>query len=87
MEQAPIHVAEGKVPQQITENVFIDRFISLPQGADLVLTLPGLEPQPGLACWIDGGFVGVAFNRLIPLGELVAWLHEQRETQRGQAPA
>jgi hypothetical protein len=60
---------------------------SLPQGADLVLTLPGLEPQPGLACWIDGGFVGVAFNRLIPLGELVAWLHEQRETQRGQAPA
>lgn len=52
------------------------------QGADVIITLPGLEPQPGIACWIDNGFVGVTFNRLLPLGELVAWLHEQRETQR-----
>jgi len=57
----------------------------LAKGADVVVTLPGLEPQPGLACWVDGGFIGVAFNRLLPLGELVTWLHEQRETQRGAA--
>jgi len=54
----------------------------LPRGADVVVTLPGLEPQPGLACWVEGGFIGVTFNRLIPLGELVSWLHEQRATQR-----
>jgi hypothetical protein len=54
----------------------------LPQGADVIVTLPGLPPQPGLACWTDGGFTGVTFNRLLPLGELVAWLQEQRETQR-----
>lgn len=54
----------------------------LPQGADVIVTLPGLPPQPGLACWTDGGFTGITFNRLLPLGELVAWLHEQRETQR-----
>ena len=59
----------------------------LPQGADVIVTLPGLEPQPGMACWIDGGFVGVTFNRLIPLAELVNWLHGQRETQRGAARA
>jgi hypothetical protein len=54
----------------------------LAQGADVVVTLPGLDPQPGIACWVEGGFVGVAFNRLLPLGELVTWLHNQRETQR-----
>lgn len=54
----------------------------LPQGADIVVTLPGLEPQRGIACWIEGGFIGITFNRLIPLGELVAWLQVQRETQQ-----
>lgn len=53
----------------------------VPQGADVILTLPGLPPQPGIACWNDGDHAGIAFNRLLPLGELVAWLHEQRETQ------
>ena len=54
----------------------------LPDGADIVLTMPGLEPQRGIACWTEGGFTGIAFNRLLPLGELVAWLHERRELQR-----
>ena len=57
----------------------------LPHGADVIVTLPGLDPQPGLACWIDGGFIGVTFNRLLPLGELVSWLQAQRESQRGAA--
>jgi len=51
-------------------------------GADVIVTLPGLEPQPAIACWNENGFTGITFNRLLPLGELVAWLHEQRETQR-----
>jgi hypothetical protein len=54
----------------------------LPLGVDIVITLPGLPPQPGIACWSSGGFVGITFNRLLPLGELVAWLQEQRELQR-----
>lgn len=54
----------------------------LPRGADVVVTLPGMDPQPGLACWVDNGFIGVSFNRVLPLGELVAWLQEQRQTQR-----
>lgn len=53
----------------------------LAAGADVVVTLPGLEPQRGIACWCEGGFTGITFNRLIPLGELVAWLQVQRETQ------
>jgi hypothetical protein len=54
----------------------------VPRGADVVVTLPGIEPQRGIACWVEGGFIGITFNRLIPLGELVGWLQAQRETQR-----
>jgi hypothetical protein len=54
----------------------------LAPGADVVITLPGLPPQPGIACWADGGFIGITFNRLLPLGELVVWLQGQRESQR-----
>ena len=53
----------------------------LTQGADVIITLPGLAPNPGIICWTDGGFAGATFNRLIPLNDLVAWLHEQREAQ------
>ena len=51
-------------------------------GTEVIVTLPGLEPQRGIACWSDNGFAGVTFNRLLPLGELVAWLNQQRETYR-----
>jgi hypothetical protein len=54
----------------------------LPQGSDVVVTLPGLDAQPGIACWCSNGYAGITFNRLLPLGELVSWLMVQRETQR-----
>ena len=52
------------------------------QGTELVVTLPGLEPQRGIACWSENGHAGITFNRLLPLGELVTWLHKQREMLR-----
>lgn len=52
------------------------------QGAEVIVTLPGLEPRRGIACWTENGFAGISFNRLLPLGELVAWLHEQRNALR-----
>ena len=54
----------------------------LPQGADVIVTLPGLDPQPAIACWTINGFAGITFNRLLPLGDLVEWLQAQREMQR-----
>lgn len=51
-------------------------------GAEVIVTLPGLEPQRAIACWSENGFAGIAFNRLLPLSELVAWLHEQRAAQQ-----
>ena len=51
-------------------------------GSDVIVTLAGLEPQPGIACWNMNGHAGITFNRLLPLGDLVTWLHGQRELQR-----
>ena len=50
----------------------------LPVNAEVVVTLPGLPPQPGTACWNHCGFAGLSFNRPLPLATLVEWLREQR---------
>ncbi|MEO6113528.1 MAG: PilZ domain-containing protein [Sphingomicrobium sp.] len=54
----------------------------LPTGVDVVVSLPGLTPQPGVIRWTDHGYTGITFNRLLPLGELVCWLQDQREGLR-----
>ncbi len=51
-------------------------------GGEVVVMLPGLGPRPGLVCWEEAGQYGIAFNRVLPLGELVAWLHSQRDRMR-----
>jgi hypothetical protein len=47
-------------------------------GSEVVVTLPGLAPQPGVVRWQDSGCYGITFNRVLPLPVLVAWLQEQR---------
>jgi len=45
---------------------------------EVVVTLPGLPPQPGVLRWSDGSSVGITFNRLLPLPTLIEWLRGQR---------
>lgn len=52
------------------------------KGTDLVVSLPDLEPQPAAVRWHDSGYLGITFNRLLPLPELVAWLQAMREQLR-----
>ena len=56
----------------------VESLTILPRGSDVVVTLLGLTPVPGVICWIDEGFCGITFNRLIALPQLVNWLQEQR---------
>lgn len=51
-------------------------------GSDVVVTLAGIEPQPGMVRWTDEDYMGITFNRMIALPTLVDWLREQRETIR-----
>lgn len=54
----------------------------LPRGSDIIVTLPDLAPQPGVARWCEDGYIGVTFNRLLSLGELVDWLRSMRDEAR-----
>jgi hypothetical protein len=54
----------------------------LEHGCDLSVSLPGLEPQPAALRWQQDGYVGISFNRLIPLAQLVGWLQQIRDGLR-----
>jgi hypothetical protein len=54
----------------------------LEHGCDLSVSLPGLAPQPAALRWREDGHLGISFNRLIPLAELVAWLKDVRDEIR-----
>lgn len=54
----------------------------LEHGCDLSVSLPGLEPLPAALRWRQDGHVGISFNRLIPLADLVAWLQVMRDGMR-----
>lgn len=52
---------------------------ALQPGSDVVVSLTGLEPQPGVVRWCQDGLAGITFNRLLPLPTLIAWLRTQRD--------
>jgi hypothetical protein len=54
----------------------------LEHGCDLSVSLPGLESQPAALRWQQDGYLGISFNRLIPLAQLVAWLQGVRDGLR-----
>ena len=45
----------------------------------LSITLPGLAPRPAALRWRKDGCVGVTFNKLLALSELVDWLRSIRD--------
>jgi hypothetical protein len=49
---------------------------------DVVVSLPGLAPRAGVVRWSADGNVGVTFNRLLSLAELVEWLKSVRESDK-----
>jgi hypothetical protein len=55
-------------------------------GAEVVVSLNGLSPVPGVVRWAADGAYGIGFNRALVVSELVAWLQgQQREDRRSAA--
>jgi len=50
--------------------------------SDLVVTLPGMPPRAASLRWSSDEHVGLTFNRLMPLPDLVEWLRSVRDESR-----
>lgn len=50
-------------------------------GAQVMVSIAGLAPQPAVVRWNENGVYGLTFNRILALPDLVAWL------QAGGPPA
>lgn len=47
-----------------------------PPGEEIVVTLEGFRSLHGVARWSNESHCGIAFNQLIPFGELIGWLKQ-----------
>jgi len=54
-------------------------------GAEVTISLFGLQPCSGRVCWREDDCYGVTFSRLLPLPTLVSWLQQQRDRLRAAA--
>ena len=54
----------------------------LDPSSDLAVTLPGLPTQPAALRWTGGGYIGLTFNTLLALPELVEWLRSIRDESK-----
>jgi len=43
---------------------------------EVVITLEGFRPLPGVVRWAANGACGISFNELIPFGDLIDWLKQ-----------
>ena len=47
---------------------------------DVVVSLPGFDPQAAVVRWSSSGHMGLTFNRLLTLSLLIDWIQLQRES-------
>jgi hypothetical protein len=55
----------------------VDSEGGLPLDADVVVTLDGLRPLPGIVRWVREGQAGIGFLQVIPIAELCEWLRRE----------
>ena len=76
------NVSRMRVQDVSQGGVKLESSVILSKGVDLVVSLPGLDPQPASVRWVEGGNLGVTFNRILPLADLVGWLQAIRKQSR-----
>lgn len=75
-------IFRGRASDISQGGVKVETSVPFALNAEVVVTLPGLPPQPGVVRWTDGGYAGVTFNRLLSLPVLIDWLRTQRGESR-----
>jgi hypothetical protein len=65
--------------------ICVESPIELTVHADVIVSLLGLSPIPGVVRWRDENNYGIAFNRVLPLSDLVGWLQAQQGQEQRRA--
>ena len=63
----------------------VDCASGLTVGAEVVVTLTGLSPIPGVVRWHHDGAYGINFNRILELSRLVDWIRQQQDQRQLRA--
>jgi hypothetical protein len=66
-----VNISQGGVRVQTSSDLTV--------GAEVIVTLNGISPQPAVVRWSDAEGYGITFHRVLPLSQLVGWLQEQRD--------
>lgn len=69
---AEVHLVHASDVSQ--GGVKIETEAALPVNGDVVVTLEGFRPLPGIVRWSHDGSAGISFIQVIPIAELCAWL-------------
>ena len=76
------HMRRAKVANVSQGGIRVDTPAELTLRANVIVSLLGLSPVPGVVRWRDGNCYGIAFNHVLSLSDLVAWLQAQQEQQQ-----
>lgn len=71
---ADVHVVHAIDVSQ--GGVKIETDAELPIDGDVVVTLDGFRPLPGIIRWAHDGQAGISFIQILPIGELCEWLRD-----------
>jgi hypothetical protein len=82
--ESKISVREGETVHEALAldisqgGVCVESPAQLPFGADVVVRIEGLPPEPAVVRWRNGDCYGLGFNRLLSVTSLAAWLKEHQ---------
>ena len=65
-----INISQGGMCVEGSSHLSVD--------ADVIVSLAGLGPIPGLVKWQDGDRYGIGFNRVLAVNELMGFLRQQQ---------
>jgi hypothetical protein len=74
-----LNISQGGIGVESPAELTID--------GEVIVSLLGLSPIPGVVRWHDGNSYGISFNRVMALSDLVAWIQAQQEQERRRAAA
>ena len=71
-------IARSKAVDISQGGVRVDCGERLTVGGNVVVTIPGLDPEPAVVRWHKDGRYGLGFHKVMPLSALADWLRSNR---------